>query len=89
MRPYIAERNGAVRFWRNRNGNGRIRSTRKRMQRCFASSVPIRVENYDNPTFYYSFLIHRRKRNMDLGVQKVKHGTWRANYIMNMEEVLS
>lgn len=89
MKMYNVEKNGSVRFW-SMDGIGRERKPRIRAQSVFTKSVPVRVAFYRTPAFYYTDLMrHRRKRDMDWGVQKVSNGIWRANYIMNMEEVLS
>lgn len=89
MKTYFLRNNGSIRFW-PMSGIGRERKPRIRAQSVFTKSVPVRVAFYRTPAFYYTDLMrHRRKRDMDWGVQKVSNGIWRANYIMNMEEVLS
>ena len=62
---------------------GRVRATRSRMQRVMTYSVPICVADYKTPAFYYSETMdHRRQRDLDWGVSKVRNGIWSAKMIM-------
>ena len=62
---------------------GRVRATRSRMQRVMTYSVPICVADYKTPAFYYSETMdHRRQRDLDCGVSKVRNGIWNAKMIM-------
>ena len=62
---------------------GRVRATRSRIQRVMTYSVPICVADYKTPAFYYSELMdHRRERDLDYGISKVKYGIWNVKIIM-------
>ena len=74
--------NGVLRFY-PLEYIGRVRANRSRMQRVMTYSVPICVADYKTPAFYYSELMeHRRKRDLDYGISKVKYGIWNVKMIM-------
>lgn len=63
----------------------RVRYTRPRQSRVYiyALGIPLRVDDYFKPTFYYRIMRNRRKLDLDVGYYKVKYGIENSSYIMS------
>ena len=77
---------GQIKFY-PLDGVGRIRRPRVRAQKLYSRFggvpfIPFRIAHYPTPAFYYSDLMrHRRKQELDQGVQKIRFGIWRASTV--------
>lgn len=63
----------------------RVRYTRPRQSRVYiyALGIPLRVDDYFKPTFYYTIMKTRRNLELDVGYCKVKYGIENSSYIMS------
>jgi hypothetical protein len=93
MTPYYTcYETGRIKFFSKLLRGGRIRYPRLRAQKryCRFSGIPflpLRIEHYRNPKFYYSYLMsHRRKMELDFGISKLRAGLERlmsSNYVVD------
>ena len=63
---------------------GRIRTVRPFARNLYvrdgSKHLLIRITKYPSPPMYWTFLRHRRKGELDVGVMKIRHGLWRSRY---------
>ena len=69
---------------------GRVRTVRPFASNLYvrdgSTHLPIRITKYPAPPMYWTFLRHRRKRDLDVGVMKLRNGLYRSRYFNEVRD---
>lgn len=80
MKNYYMTKQG-IRFYADTPSRVRITRPRKSRIYDYRIGLPLRIEDYFKPTFYYTIMKTRRKLDLDIGYYKVKYGIENSHYM--------